>query len=201
MERLIILILLFKYIIMSSDDFIIENNSEIIIDRILIGKKQVNDLINKKKHNHVSFFVNNDDYLSDNPDKNKVICISCTDTFFNVFFNGMKNENDEVMEEIFKSKVYMQYIPDEQVFRCSKCGKIELVRDPQIDSKKDKKILGAGIESFVEYQSYLDPDNLQSDFIVTANIGKKRSINSKKINGTFLSEETEEEKFMRYYNK
>ena len=157
---------------MSSRDYeeiIIKNNEEIKIENVL----KPNNNKNKKRANHLSFFMENDDYLS-NSDKNRVVCVKCTDTFFNIFFNDQRDENDQVMQEIFKSKYFMTYIPEEQVFKCPKCGKIEILRDPQISNQKEKKLLGAGIENYPEYNTYLDPDSIKGDYIVTANLSKKK---------------------------
>jgi hypothetical protein len=51
------------------------------------------------------------------------------------------------------------------------------------------------MENYPEYVSYLDPDTVQGDFILTANIGKKNTMRSKK---SFFKEETEDELFYRY---
>ena len=174
------------------EEFIFENNKEVKID--LVNPAIDKDRKKKGKGlNHVSFFVDNTDYLTDS-DKNKVVCVACTDTFFNIFFNDQRDENDKVMNEIFKCKVFMKYVPEEEIFRCDNCGRIELPRDPQISKQKEKKIMGAGIENFPEYVSYLSPDSVKADYIGTANINKRKS----KVKPIF-HEETEEEKFVRYY--
>jgi hypothetical protein len=178
---------------MSYDDLseaIIENNREIKIDTIKLGNNK-----EKKKKKHMSLFVKDQDYLEDT-DRNKVVCVRCTKSFFDIFFNGQYDENDPAMVEIFKSKVYMSWIPDEQIYRCAQCGHVELIRDPQYSKEKDKKILGAGIENFPEYVSYMNPNSVKADYIGTANTGKK-----KKTFRAVFEEETEEEKFMRYLGR
>jgi hypothetical protein len=172
---------------------IIENNQDIKIETVSRHSKK--KFLEGKKGNHISFFVNNTDYI-DEKSKKRIICHKCTDTFFNIFFKDQKDENDEVMQEIFKSKVYMYYVPEEQIYRCpNNSNHIEILRDPQIEDKRDKKIIGAGMENYPEYVSYLDPDTVQGDFILTANIGKKNTMRSKK---SFFKEETEDELFYRY---
>jgi len=173
---------------------IIENNQDIKIDTVTRTVKK--KLLEGKKANHISFFVSNADYMDDKS-KKRIICHRCTDTFFNIFFKDQKDENDEVMEEIFKSKVYMYYVPEEQVYRCPNNPEhIEILRDPQIEDKQEKKIIAAGMENYPEYVGYLDPDNVRGDTILTANIGKKKTGNRK----PFFHEETEEEIFDRFIN-
>ncbi len=173
---------------------IIENNQDIKID--IIPKHSKKKFLEGKKANHISFFVDNADYIEDNK-HNRVICVACTDQFFNIFFKDAKDENDEVMKEIFKSKVYMKYFPEEEVYKCPKCGKIEILREPQIQDKDGKRLVGAGMENYPEYVSYMDPDAVRGDFILTANIGKKNTMRSKK---PFFHEETEDEIFERFMN-
>lgn len=172
------------------EEIILSNNEEIKIDTV----PNKIDNKNKKRANHISFFMENDDYLSKS-DKNRVVCTKCTDTFFNIFFNDQRDENDQIMQEIFKSKYYMEYIPEEQVFKCPKCGKIEILRDPQISNQKEKKIIAAGIESFPEYNTYLDPDTVKGDTIITANTFKKKQ-KPKQI----FKEVSEDEIFERFMN-
>jgi hypothetical protein len=174
---------------------ILENNLDIKIETVTRNPKK--KFLDGKKGNHISFFVSREDYI-DEKSKKKVICHRCTDTFFNIFFKDQKDENDEFMNEIFKSKVYMKYVPDEQLYRCPNNPEhIEILRDPQIEDKPEKKIMGAGMENYPEYVSYLDPDVVQSDFILTANIGKKNTQRSKK---PFFVEETEDEIWERFRN-
>jgi hypothetical protein len=177
------------------EEIILENNQEIKIDMVK-PTDRLKDKKEGKKRKHISFYVDPVDYLTDT-DNQKVICVKCTDTFFNIFFNGKLDENDQVMKEIFKSKVYMRYIPDEEIYRCPNNPEhVELPRDPQISKPKEKKIMGAGIENFPEYVSYMNPDIVKADYIGTANTGKKR----KPMKSIFY-EETEEEKFARYFNR
>lgn len=171
-----------------------ENNRDIKFETVINNRKR--KLLEGKKGNHISFFVNNEDYVPDKGNK-KVICIKCTDEFFNIFFKDVKDENDEFMGEIFKMKQYMNYIPEEKVYKCPKCGKIEVLRDPQIEDKTGKRLLGAGIENYPEYASYLDPNTVTGDFILTANIGKKKTQKSKM---PFFKEETDDEIWERFMN-
>lgn len=168
---------------------IIQNNSEIKIDTVKLGIEK------KKKNKHASFFIDPVDYMKDS-DRNKVVCVKCTKQFFDIFFPDADIENDPVMKEIFKSKKYMDYIPKEEIYRCGKCGAVELPRDPQISKSKEKKILAAGIENFPEYVSYLNPDSIKSDYIGTANRSRK-----KKTFKDVYHEETEEERFLRYLKR
>lgn len=173
---------------------IIENNQDVKID--IIPRHSKKKLLDGKRANHVSFYVDNSDYIEDNK-HNRIVCVSCTDQFFNIFFKDAKDENDEIMEEIFKSKVYMNYFPEEQVYRCPKCGKIEILRDPQIQDQPLKRLVGAGMENYPEYVSYMDPDSMRGDFILTANSGKKLSKRSK---DPFFKDESEDELWDRFVN-
>lgn len=173
---------------------IIENNQDVKIETIPRNSKK--KLLDGKKGNHISFFVSNEDYIDDKS-KKRIVCHRCTDTFFNIFFKDQRDENDEAMEEIFKAKVYMYYVPSEQVYRCPNNSEhIEILRDPQIRDEEKKKIIGAGMENYPEYVSYLDPNSISSDFILTANVGKKRTGTKK----PFFKEETEDEIFNRFIN-
>lgn len=173
---------------------IIENNQDLKMETVTKNSKK--KLLEGKKANHISFFVSNEDYLDDKT-RNRVVCHKCTDTFFNIFFKDQKDENDEFMNEIFKSKVYMYYVPEEQVFRCPNNPEhIEILREPQIQDNAEKKIMGAGMENYPEYVSYMDPNAVQSDFILTANIGKKKTGNKR----PFFKDETEDEIWDRFIN-
>jgi hypothetical protein len=173
---------------------ILENNQDIKIETVTRNSKK--KLLEGKKANHISFFVSNEDYI-DEKSKKRVICHKCTDTFFNIFFKDQKDENDEFMNEIFKQKVYMKYFPEEHLFRCPNDPlHIEILREPQIEDKPQKTIIGAGMENYPEYVSYIDPDSMNSDFILTANVGKKRTGNKT----PFFKEDSEDEIWDRFVN-
>ena len=106
------------------EELIFENNNEIKIDMVKNADRSKDK--KEKRKRHLGFFVDDADYLT-GTDKNKVVCVKCTDTFFNLFFNDQKDENDPIMKEIFKSKYYMQYNEKEEVYRCGKCGNVELL--------------------------------------------------------------------------
>ena len=167
---------------------ILENNQDIKFETVINTQRK--KLLEGKKGNHVSFYVNAEDYIPDKSNK-KVICVKCTDEFFNIFFKDVKDDNDEFMGEIFKLKVYMKYFPQEKLYRCTRNPEhIEILRDPQIEDKTEKRLLGAGIENYPEYGSYLDPNVVTGDFILTANAGKRKTQRSKT---QFFKEESEQE--------
>ena len=102
-----------------------------------------------------------------------------------------------MMDEIFKMKVYMKYIPDEQLFRCPNNPEhVEVLREPLIQDQPQKKIIGAGMENYPEYVSYLDPDSVSGSFILTANSTNKKSRNKR----PFFKEESDDEIWDRFVN-
>lgn len=80
-------------------------------------------------------------------EKDKVVCVNCTDSFFKLFFKEQVQDqyDDEIMGDIYNKKVYMKWIPDQLIFQCS-CGEKYIPQETLISSPK-KVLKVAGIDN------------------------------------------------------
>lgn len=83
--------------------------------------------------------------------ENKIVCQTCTDNFFRIFFKEQiqdqqiaMSESDPIMQDIFNKKVFMKYDIKQGIYYCNNCGdKVVKYKNNLINSpKKILKIAG-----------------------------------------------------------
>lgn len=83
-------------------------------------------------------------------DDNKIVCKTCTDNFFRIFFNeqiqdkNISEEIDPIMQDIFTKKVFMKYNNEQGIYYCDSCGD-KLVKQNNLINSPKKILKVAGI--------------------------------------------------------
>ena len=92
------------------------------------------------------------DDSSEYNENDKVVCVDCTNHFFEIYFTDVpRNTEDKVLQDILSKKVYMKLVAEQNCYICPQCGKVELVRDLLVH-EPEKKLTVAGLENYSEYK-------------------------------------------------
>lgn len=92
------------------------------------------------------------DDSSEYNENDKVVCVDCTNQFFEIYFTDVpKNTEDPVLQDILSKKVYMKLVAEHNCYICPQCGKVELIKDTLVH-EPEKKLTVAGIENFADYR-------------------------------------------------